>query len=88
MAQVDQVVDAQVKEIVGGGAQANITAELPDNSPCWKSNRKFRLSAATPERLCSCGFQEFLGPTNCYLDQLITDKRQIVSLENASRFSD
>jgi hypothetical protein len=39
--------------------QANITAELPENSLYWKSNWEKRPSEDTPENQCSCGFRGF-----------------------------
>lgn len=39
--------------------QANSTAELPENSPCWKSNWAFGTSDISPKTLCSCKFREF-----------------------------
>ena len=57
VAQVNHVVQAGAKEVLGGGISKH--QNLPETDAYWNSNWEFWLSAITPKYLHSCGLQRF-----------------------------
>lgn len=61
----------QKKSSVAG--QADITVELPENRPYWRSNREFCEPKIIPVRQWSCGFWGFFRDDSLLLNGFVLE---------------
>jgi hypothetical protein len=66
VAQIDHVVQAGAKKVLGGGISKH--QKLPETDAYWNSNWEFWLSVITPKHQHSCGLWKF-----CRVDDIPGD---------------